>query len=375
MLKYLVIFICFISSQIWAVGPIRYMPRSPYALLMGDAFTARADDNYTLFYNPASLAKNGGVEFYLVNVKLGATNILSDMDKFSNLSSDPAILASELSGFPIYLEAGGVPTLKFGPFGLTLFASLDSSMTLRNSVHPYLDVDHRYDRGFAFGYAHTLGDAGIFNREGAVDGASTTIGVSVKHLNREGVKKGYDLFGTSLLSKITSGEISDYGSFKTAFGYSTGDAWGYDLGLEHSYKFGNSALNFALVASDLNGTSFKITEGTNPLPDQDMLISSGISYQYKTMLFDYSINMDFKPILASVPFARKLHFGFDIGIPMIRAMVGLNEGYLSYGAKVKLWPFVLTAGFYGVELGNEYRQLKGNRLIIYLSLLDFSFDA
>jgi len=363
------------SSQLWGLGQVRYLSRSPYALLMGDAFTARADDNYTLFYNPAGLAKNSGVEFYLVNLKISATNVISDLDRFSNLSSDPVELTSTLTGFPIYIAASGVPTLKFGPFGLTLFASFNSSMTLRNSVHPYLEVDHRYDRGFIFGYAHTLGKGGIFQRGKKSDGASTTIGVSVKQFNREGVNKNYDLFGTSLLGKITSGEISDYAGFKNALGYSKGKTWGWDLGVEQKFVSGNSSLSFAVAANDVMGTHFTITEGSNPLANQDMIISSGISYQYKTTLFDYSLNMDFKPVLADVPFARKLHFGFDIGIPMIRAMIGINEGYLSYGAKLRLWPFVLTAGFYGVELGNEYRQLKGNRLIIYLSLLDFSFDA
>lgn len=375
MKKYLLLLAFLISGHVWAVGQVRYLTRSPYALLMGDAFTAKADDNYTLFYNPAALSKNGGVEFYLVNFKLGLTNVISDLDKFSSLSSDPSELTADLTGFPIYIAASGVPTLKFGPFGLTLFASFNSSMTLRNSVHPYLDVDHRYDRGFIMGYAHTLGQGGMFKRGKKTGGASTTIGLSVKHMNREGVKKGYDIFGTSLLSKITSGAVSDYGSFKTALGYSKGDAWGWDIGVDQTFSTGNSSLNFSLVASDVMDTDFTITSGTNPLPSQKMIVSSGVSYQYKMALLDFSVNMDFKPVLADVPFARKLHFGFDFGIPMIRAMIGFNEGYLSYGARINLWPFVLTAGFYGVELGNEYRQLKGSRLIIYLSLLDFSFDA
>jgi hypothetical protein len=158
-------------------------------------------------------------------------------------------------------------------------------------------------------------------------------------------------------------------------GYSKGKAWGFDVGIEQNFRSGDSSLSFALAVSDINDTSFKLTEGTNPIADQDMLISSGVSYQFKKSLMDFSLNMDFKPMLASIPLMRKFHFGFDFGIPLIRLMLGFSEGYLSYGARIKLWPFVLTAGFYGVELGHEYRQLKGKRLIIYLSLLDFSFDA
>ena len=67
--------------------------------------------------------------------------------------------------------------------------------------------------------------------------------------------------------------------------------------------------------------------------------------------------------------------GFDFGIPLIRVMGGISEGYISYGASIKFWPLKLTIGFYGAELGPEYKQEKSGRAVIYLSLFDFSFEA
>ncbi len=354
---------------------VHYGPRSPYALFMGDAYTARADDNYTLFYNPAALSRNKGVEFYVLNVNVGATNIISDPDHFSNLSSDPVELTSTLTGYPVYLAAGSVPTLKFGPIGLSLFANLDMSMVLRNPVHPYLSFDYRYDRGFVLGYAYTLGQGNFFNKNRKRTGHNTTFALSIKHENREGASKEFDVFGAGLLTDITNGSLSGVSDIKDIFGVSKGEAWGWDIAVMHTYNWGNSELSFAAVLTDVNDTKFVVPAGELEVPEQEMMLSTGVSYQFKTTLLDYSINMDFKPVLQDIPLARKLHFGFDVGIPMVRLMMGFNEGYLSYGTKVTLWPFSLMVGFYNVELGHEYRTFKGKRVLIYLSLLDFSFDA
>jgi hypothetical protein len=56
-------------------------------------------------------------------------------------------------------------------------------------------------------------------------------------------------------------------------------------------------------------------------------------------------------------------------------MGGVNSGYYSYGATVDLNFIKLTTGFYDVELGSKYKQIKSKRFVIYMSLFDFSFDA
>ena len=361
--------------QILGSGEVRYTMRSPYALLMGDAYTARADDEYTLFYNPAALAKNRGLEFYILNPDFGVTNLLSDLDRFSNMPDDASGITDRLTGFPIYVHLGAIPTIKFGPFGLSLFANLTSSLVVRNSTHPILDIDQRYDRGFAFGYAHTFGGQSFFNKGQTAEGLRTSVGVSVKHMNRQGIKEQFDIFGTGLLSSINNGETSDYDALKNTLGYSVGDAWGWDVGFEQSYSSGPTELTWALAIHDINDTNFTKTEGTSTIPVQDMIVSTGVSWRFKMAYLDFSANMDLHPLLSDIAFMRKTHFGFDLGIPMIRAMLGFNEGYISYGVRTRIWPFELTAGFYGVELGNEYRQEQGKRIIIYLSLFDFSFDA
>jgi len=68
------------------------------------------------------------------------------------------------------------------------------------------------------------------------------------------------------------------------------------------------------------------------------------------------------------------HLGANLNIPFFSFYAGWSEGYLSYGGEVRLFPFTLTVGFYGVELGAEYKENIGKRAFVYLSLFDASFD-
>ncbi len=74
-------------------------------------------------------------------------------------------------------------------------------------------------------------------------------------------------------------------------------------------------------------------------------------------------------------FGKRLRFGGQLGIPGLTFLGGINSGYYSYGAQVDLAFMKLTGGFYDVELGSKYKQIKSRRFVIYLSLFDFSFDA
>ena len=204
---------------------LSYISRSPKALLMGDAFTAIADDEFTLFYNPAALAKNKGVSFTLLDPSFGLTNALTELDRFKNFPSGAGAapqIANRLMDFPIYIQVGAVPTLKMGPIGFSLFADNKTSILLRNATNPMLNVNYRYDRGFIIGYAHNLIGSGAFikkekksSKSTAAAGQRLSIGFSVKHMNRQGIKNQFDLFGTTILSSINSGS-GDINAIKDA---------------------------------------------------------------------------------------------------------------------------------------------------------------
>lgn len=365
--NYFTLILCLLLPFVSSGKEIRYLLRSPRALLMGDAFTAIADDDYTLFYNPASLGKKSLLDFHVFNPGLEITNALDELDRFEDFpEKDAAAIADRIIGFPVYIHLGAVPTLKFGPFGISLFASATTSIVLRNSIHPNLAIDYRYDRGFIAG-----GSFPVFEK----NNMQTKVGASIKHFNRQGIFQDYDLFGTELLNKINSGDNDSINKIRESLGFSKGDAWGGDIGVEHKFGGDTTSLTLALSVLDVGGTQFHLEQGDQKIPKQDMSVNIGAAYRQDFTLLDYSISFDMHPINQEIELLRKFHLGFELGIPLIRIMAGWNGGYLSYGASFKLWPVKVTAGFYSVELGSKYKEQPGKRAFVYFNLFDFSFDA
>ena len=347
----------------------RYYARSPKALLMGDAYTAIADDEYTLWYNPAGLGKHSGLTVHLVNPTLNVTNALGDMDKFEDLpEGDTVALANRFIGYPLHLGLGAVPGVKLAHFGMSFLVNSQLNFSIENRYRPFLDIDYRFDRGFSMGYAYTVGNGGPKKA-----GMMQSFGFAMKYINREGLDRNFALFGTSLLDILNQDNL-DYTSIKDELGYSVGSSWGYDLGYDLGFYTGSGSLNLAMSIMDIGETHFERRSGNGKVPIQPMHVNLGMAWRQDWALFNYALSMDIKPINSPVDFGRKLQFGATVGIPLIDFMVGWNGGYLSYGAGLNLGLLRVYAGFYGVELGGAYTERHGKRGLLYLSILDFSFD-
>lgn len=369
----------FYYSSVWAreYGSIG---KSPRALLMGDAYTAVADDEYTLFYNPAAMGRNQSVSMTILNPSIGGTNTLKDQDRFSNFpKSDPVAISERILNYPLNLQASIFPNIKMAQFGFNMFATSKFNAVLRNAIHPTLNVDYRYDRGFIAGFAYNFGKGAQSSRikksskSKTSTGQRFSVGVGIKHVNRQGVNEQFDLFGTSLYNKVIAGN-SSMDEIKRSLGYSVGKTWGADFGLEYGYSSGRSFFTAGFSVLDIGDLHFRRIEGTKKVPIQEMSVNTGIAFKQDFTIFDYTLALDLKPLTNGETFARKFHLGSELSLPLISLMTGWSEGYLSYGVSVKFWPVKVHAGFYGVEVGNKYKEQEAKRFIVYLSLFDFSID-
>lgn len=358
----LALLILFFASTSIA-SEMRTYARSPRAVLMGDAFTSIAEDEYTLFYNPAALARNRGVELTFINPQIGVTNALDDLDRFEDLPKDAPGIVNRFQGFPVFAQIGIAPGFKLGNFGLSFIANNSTSVILRNSVYPSLDVDYRYDKGVVLGYAHKISDSSF---------GKTSVGVSFKSIKRQGLANSFDLFGTRLLN-IISDDIKDVDVLKDRLGYSHGRAYGYDFGILHTMGGPSHELAFGLSIMDIADTRFKVFEGTQPIADQEMSVNFGASFRQKWGFFNQTLSLDVKPINEPIDFGRKIHMGYRLSFLMFEGMVGISEGYLSYGAGLNLGFIHLMAGFYSKEIGARYKEEKGSRAVISLNLLNMDF--
>lgn len=349
--------------------------RSPRGLLMGDAYTAANSDEYTLFYNPASMGRHQhDVTFYPFNPQASATNVLSDSKKYQHFPDTPTGVANLFMNQPLHAGVNIAPGFKLFNFGFNLVASESADLLLRNKIHPVLDVDYRSDRGFVLGGAIPLGPSRLGGAK-ATSGQQTSLGFGAKYVKRRGLYDTLSLTGTDVLDNIgTNSKVEDV---IKKLGIVEGSAWGFNAGLEHVVRRGPQQFVFGLAAMDIANTDYRVPKnagGKKVAADRGQ-VNAGTAWMMRTALFKGTFSADVRSLNEQMEFLQRVHLGTELGTPVISALAGWNAGYLSYGLALNAGFMKLTAGFYGVEAGNSYNQLQSKRFVIYLSLFDFSFDA
>lgn len=352
-----------------------YLMRSPRGLLMGDAFTAVNDDEYTLFYNPATLARHkSDLSLHMFPGHVSGTNVLADMDRFEDFPDEPVGMSDVLMDYPVHASAGVAPGFKLFNIGVTFVANESYDLLLRNRSHPMMDLDIRSDRGLLMGVGVPLGSSRI-NRK-SLTGSQTSIGLTAKYIERTGIKDTLALTGPTVLESMGQDNVSD---LVKSLGQVKGRGWGFDLGFEHISRAGPALFVVGLSALDVTDTEMRIPDEDNPydlkVADQNDQVNLGIAGGMDWKLFNIIASADIRALNEQMDAGKRVRFGVQAGLPGLKIMAGVNSGYYSYGATVDLLLLKVTGGFYDVELGSKYKQTKSKRFILYLSLFDFSFDA
>lgn len=353
-----------------------YLGRSPEGLLMGDAFTAVADDENTLFYNPAALGRHTGVSLQFINPDFELPDVLDkDVKKmkfglsgeFDDFPTTAEGITNRVLGTPVFFQVGATPTVKMQHFAISFFANNKTSMVLENAIYPQLNIDYRFDRGFIMGYSHNLiGNSKSFSQ--------LSLGASIKNVRRNGLKGRFDLFGTELLQIIDTAD--DYKAIRRALGYTEGSGWGFDVGMEQVFRAPGSLMVVGLSILDVGDTKFKKSSpGLRDVQQQDMSVNLGTSWSADFKIFDATLAADLHNLAdPSKEFGSKLHIGGRLRLPLLSVYSGWNGGYASYGVGLDFWLMNLKVGFYGVELGSTFRQKEAERIVFSLSMLNMHFD-
>lgn len=364
------LFFILVTTKAFSFGESRIIS-SPRSLLMGDAFTSFANDEYTLFYNPALLARHSGFSFSPLNPKMSATNPLGDPDRFKDLPDEPVDVYDRISGYPIHIGMEYAPGFKMGRFGMNLIYNKKADLMLMNNVSPKLYVNEKYDKGFIAGYAHPFW--GRYSHKSG--GEQLAFGFSVKYINREGLDGSFALTSPTILDALDEGDIN---SVLKKLGEAKGSGWGGDVGFDYVKRTGNSTFSTSISFLDpiTKIHTEKNEEGT-VVPDETFKTNLGFAFEQNfNPLFGYSISADIHELNnQDLDFRRKFKMGVSLGNKALRLMGGVNSGYFSYGLGAKLVLLNIFAGFYDVESGVQYQQVRSNRFFIYLSLFDFTFDA
>jgi hypothetical protein len=350
----------------------RYLNRSAHGLLMADAFTAVADDSFSLFYNPALLARHSGFSMWAVNAQVGATNPLKDPDKFNNIGTTPNEIADTLFSEPIHVHLGSAPGFKMGRFGLSAIVNNNSNIVLYNKVTPMLDIDFRFDKGFVMGYAHPL----FGNYSYKSGGEQLAFGMGVKYLQRESIYGTYNLTSPVLYAALESG---DPDTILDALGQVKGSGWGFDMGLDYVNKSGPNGFKMGLALLDVY---------TNLITDNNDFDREVQPQTFKANFgaaWELGLAEDFGLVLSadvrnledsSVELTKRTHIGMELKLsPALSALAGTNSGLYSYGIKFSTGFLTVYGGLYDMDIGEKQGQVISNRAIVYLSIFDFTFDG
>lgn len=370
-MKYILLFLL-LSTSVFARHE-RNFGRSPRGLLMGDAFTALADSQYSLFYNPALLARHKGFSFYPLNIAVSGTNILSTNVNTDDLNTEnPEGVTDALLGVPLHVGFNYSPGFKFGRFGFSVINNSQTNLNLQNKISPTLDVEHRYDRGFIAGYAHPL--FGHYSTGGV--GEQLSIGASLKFIDRESIDDSFYLYGTSSLDALDSSDIAD---ILSSLGQTRGEGYGVDLGFDYVKSTSTNKYSLGLAILDI-GTNFNTDKNPDNLKvqTQPARINLGAAWHKKLSTgFDFKMSADIRQLQNSdVEFLRRLHLGAELGLtPALSLLVGLNaKDNYSYGMKLNLGLIKVFAGFFTTEIGERVGQVESERFTIFLSLLELNFN-
>lgn len=339
-----------------------HLMRSPTGLILGDAYTARATDDFTLFYNPATMGRNKTVSVNALNMYGSLTDPLGNSEKFENMPSSPNGVANRLLNFPIHAQVGSVPNIKFVNFAFSLLFNVDINAIVTNRAHPVLDLNYRYDNGFIFGAGFPLSKDSC---------GGTTMGASAKYIKRTGIDDRFPLVGTRILNAIK--DDAKFADVLRDLGATTDKTWGFDLGFEYSCAKGPMEVSTGISALDIY-TKFKAPEGKT-LPEQPMTVNWGMSWKFQLPLVHLALSADLSPLNRALPYNQIYHLGAEVGTPLFSLLAGSTSAGLSYGASVNIFVAKLIGGFYHTNVGDPENPINEKRAMIYLSLLDFSFDG
>ncbi len=365
MFKYLLVLFSFFLVPL-GKGYEVYMKESPRALLMGGSYLTLANDDHALFYNPALLGRNKGIAFYPLNLGIGASFDLDDTDRFDQDYDEPAEVAQAFMNYPVHVSFSSSPGVKVGTWGFNLIYNTQANLLVYNNVHPYLEIDYAYDKGFVTGFAVPIGNEQT---------GQLSIGASVKYIKREGLFNRFSMLDTEIISAIENNSEPD--EIAAALGLGEDKSWGFDLGIDYVKDIGGDKLMAGVSILDAIETKFK--DDSNPdagLYDQPMTVNLGLAYSMNFgPALDVIFTTDLSPINRGYSWEQQFRFGVEVDLPSIDIHWGYNDAGFSYGVELDFWVTSIFAGLYKSNIGKGDFAISSKRALIFVSILDFSYDG
>lgn len=323
---------------------------------MGNAFTAVANDENAVFYNPAGLSDITTFKLGLFNPRFGVAKDSIDFigdagDADFDETAEVADLLRQYTGKPQHVSIGLFPYIGMNMFdagvlfGILSHGAMD--VEIRNPTWPESYVDLNADVGPVMG-------AGL--KIPAVEGLSA--GMALKYLYRGSLNEMY-----------TPAQIAadDFGDI-VEDDMSSGSGISIDLGAIYERP---DLIPF------VDNTKFGIA-GLN-MPDMSMGDATRIKHQFNagmavektllpwcTIIGAFDIHDITYNAIEESQLSRRIHMGAEVQIPFVSLRTGINDGYLSAGGTLDLKAVKLDLATYTIEQGAYAGQKDDRRYLAQL---------
>jgi hypothetical protein len=348
---------------------------------MGQAFTAVADDQNALYYNPAGLARLPQWSLELLSPILGwnsnITDNYSDIKDITGGGSSSQKDAVEkigpvietISGENNYVRAGIAPYFVMPQFGMAAYAQVEAEIVPHGQAVPtIIDFDFSGDTDMRMGYAHNF------------LGQKLSVGASVAYKERVQVLlEEFSLFDLTEISKSQSKQdelIKKHLRAGWGIGVDTGvlftpvATWSPTLGV--------SILNIGDVTfrkgGPLSGVVDEKAKGGSGVPSSiPQSVNMGVSVTPTFGNWITRASFDYRDINLPLPASQKPALGVEGGwrgkYVSALAQGGLAEGYLSGGFEVRLLLLNIRYATYKTERGYFPTQRPERRHVVQLKIL------
>ena len=346
------------APQLQAAEPA-FIRESIRARGMGNAFTAAANDEMLLFYNPAALRS----VYYNMYEVVGFNTTTNENTINLGKSSSGFSTIGSLAGKKIYNEANlGLLSHVNSRFGWSFFSNGLVDIQVRNPIIPYLETKAYVQTGLAGGMAWSFLDYQL------------DLGLGVKLVQRSGIDTKLHIFDEGIIEFT-----EDQKTTKLQKKFVSKAAFAPDAGvIYHFDSYHNMEPKVAFSLQNIGGLDF---EGAGKVP---MTMNIGVSTESEFNGFDMILAADYRDLADSqgmvskgnIMTERNIKIGVEFGWQklfnghhLISLRAGRNGPYNSVGWSMNLFGFKVDFAKYSEEIGGYAGELEDKRTSLQVSLI------
>jgi len=346
------------APQLQAAEPA-FIRESIRARGMGNAFTAAANDEMLLFYNPAALRS----VYYNMYEVVGFNTTTNENTINLGKSSSSFSTIGSLAGKKIYNEVNlGLLSHVNSRFGWSFFSNGLVDFQVRNPIIPYLETKAYVQKGLAGGMAWSFLDFQL------------DLGLGVKLVQRSGIDTKLHIFDEAIIEFTEDSKTT-----KLQKKFASKAAFAPDAGLIYHFdSYHNMEPKVAFSLQNIGGLDFEVA-GNVP-----MTMNIGVSTEAEFNGFDMILAADYRDLADSqgmiskgnIMTERNIKIGVEFGWQklfnghhLISIRAGRNGPYNSVGWSMNLFGFKVDFAKYSEEVGGYAGELEDKRTSLQVSLI------